>query len=370
MRRRLFKQILNPWALCLSLIVWIALGSFLVAGDLPSGLPDDLSDMTAYNPCLGNLCGISPPRCPWYFEADAIFLKRDRVDRVPFATLTIPANVVFSTSDIDSPFRTGTRALLGHTFGDTRWQIDATYLWLDNWDDSAAIRDNTPNVLGGQGNLFSPFSNFGRPAIPGYDYSNFVSVREFSQLRNCELNLRYTLPMLHECLTPKLILGLRYTSVNEQFDYFSESQTTVSTTTLSTRTTNDLFGPQIGGEFYFYANPQCWIDLSIKGALCNNRALQDTTGTLTDRAVDTPVSSRQRRDATAYVGDLDLDLVWQITPRLMTRIGYQAIWINNIAMADRNFAPPGAILENGPPQIDTLGRAVYHGPHIGLECTW
>lgn len=194
--------------------------------------------------------------------------------------------------------------------------------------------------------------------------------------------------MPHECLTAKLIIGLRYINIKEQFDYFSHSNVPVVSPTiptilgskvlLSTLTRNDLFGPQIGGEFYFYAYPRCWIDVGIKGALCNNRALQDTIGSLdfgagSNAPVVTNIASYRGRDATAFVGDLDVELVWQLTPHILTRIGYQAIWVNNLALATRNFSEPPDILLNGffgPPQIDTIGRAVYHGPHIGLEIGW
>jgi hypothetical protein len=368
MQSRFFSKRVKPLQVGLWLIICTSLCPLLWASDLPSGLPKDLSDMSPFEPCMGLLYGESPPRCPWYFTADALFLKRDRWDSVPIATQTTPDNVVFSTKDLSSPFRTSPKFMLGRNFGDTRWQIDFTYFWTENWDDTVSIRD--PSNF-----LMSPFSNFGNPnTIVGFDFNNLVSIHEFSQLRNGELNLRYTLPMPHECLTPKFIIGLRYTDVHEQFDYFSQSDISIlgrgAATAVSTRTTNDLFGPQLGGEFYFYAAPRCWIDFEFKGAICNNRALQETTGTLTDDGVDTPVHGRRSTDVTSFVGDLDLMLVWQITPRLLTRIGYQAIFIDNIAMAARNFDPSAEILQFGPPQIDTTGHVVYHGPHIGLEFTW
>ncbi|MGD0655859.1 MAG: BBP7 family outer membrane beta-barrel protein [Thermoguttaceae bacterium] len=374
----------------MSFLIWTCLGGLLLAQNippsgLPSGLPDDLSDASPFFPCLGNLCGEQPPRCPWYGRADAVWLMRDRIDPVSLQTLGTLGDVVLSTDAINAPFRAGTQAVVGHNIGESRWQIDGTYLYMGIWDDAAAVRDSTSNGIN-TGNMFSPFSNFGQPPNNnGFDYNDFVSIREFSQLQSAELNLRYTVPMPHECLTAKLILGLRYLSVNEQFDYYSHSNVPVispeiptilgSAVSLTTLTKNDLFGPQIGGEFYFYAYPQCWIDLGIKGALCDNRALQDTNGNLVfgingNAPVTSPLANRRGRDATAFVGDLDVELVWQLNRHIITRMGYQAIWINNLALASRNFDPQASILLNGPPQIDTIGRAVYHGPHIGLEVDW
>jgi hypothetical protein len=342
MQRRIMKQEFNPWAVGFAFLIWTCLGGLLLAQNipasgLPSGLPDDLSDMSPFNPCQGNLCGAQPPRCPWYVEADALFLRRDRIDSLEIipirpTNLTLPT-FGFSTDYIDEPFRVAPKLVFGHTFGESRWQIDGTYFVIDSWDFTGVVQDTVdPRTL------------------------HTDHFREFSKLQNLELNLRYTVPMPHECLTAKLLLGLRYMSINEQFDYETTSQTQLSRSSgilPTTRTTNDLFGPQIGGEFYFYAYQQCWIDIGIKGAICNNRALQ--AGTLTDSAI---------RDATSFVGDLDLALVWQLTPHLTTRIGYQAIWVTEIAMAVRNVDPLQI------DTIDTAGRAVYHGPHIGLECMW
>lgn len=340
MRRSLFRQVFKAWAVGFSLLICTCFAGLLWAGDtqttLPSGLPDDLSDMSPFFPCLGNLCGAQPPRCPWYGQADALFLRRDRIDSVNVvpirpATSNLPT-FGFSTDYIDAPFRVGTKAVIGHTICDTRWQIDGTYFAIDSWDYKSAIQDYID-----------------QPVV----YTDFF--REYSQLQNAELNLRYTVPMPHDCLTAKLILGLRYISITEQFDYYTvaPSQTAISAIPPTTRTRNDLLGPQIGGDFYFYSCPQCWVYVGIKGAVCNNRAIQ--VGTMTDSASS---------DATSFVGDLDVALVWQITPHCTTTFGYQALWVNNIAMAARNMDPLGI------DTIDTIGRAVYHGPHIGLEVDW
>jgi hypothetical protein len=358
MQSRFFTKKVIPLQVGLWLIICTSLCPLLLASDLPSGLPDDLSDMSPFDPCMGRLNCQPPPRCPWYARADALLLKRDRVDREPIAALTVPENVIFSTNDLDSPFRAGPKFLLGRTLGDSRWQVDFTFFWVDDWDANTSIHDHTINPFGLEGDLYSPFSNFGDPAADAnYDYNNFVSIREFSEFRNGELNLRYTLPMPHCCLTPKLIIGLRYIDVHEQFYYNSRSNIHPDVS-ITTRTTNDLFGPQLGGDFYFYAFPNCWINFEFKGAICSNTALQDTTEGL---------PGRQSRTATSYVGDLDLSITWQMTRRLLTRIGYQAVWIQNLAMASRNFVQP---IDDIEPTIDTNGRSVFHGPHIGLELTW
>jgi hypothetical protein len=402
MRRSLTWHKPGLWAVGLSVMIWMVLGGLvsaqnIPASGLPSGLPDDLSDMSPFNPCQGNLQGMQPPRCPWYAEVDGIWLRRDRIDPVPLQTLgpvgvhampqdpftyIAPGDVALSTDAFNAPYRAGGRVTVGRSLGESCWQIDGTYIAVGNWDDSAAIFDNTSNGVN-TGNLFSPFSGFGQP-LPnhgGFDYNDFVSVRESSQFQSVEMNLRYTVPMPHQCLTAKLLIGMRYIMINEEFDYYSHSNLPVlsptssqilgSSVSLATLTRNDLVGPQVGGEFYFYAYPCCWIDVGIKGAVCSNRAVQATTGALGfgNVALDYFESVRGR-DTTAYVGDLDVQFVWQMWPHMLLRMGYQAIWVNDLALASRNFSESADILLHGPAQIDTIGRAVYHGPHIGLEFDW
>jgi hypothetical protein len=373
----MFRHVLRP-----QLLSWTGFVGFFIlvlpvlsarAVDLPpTGNPcGDCSD-----PC-GCVLRAPPPRCPWYVEAGGVFLKRDTRGGAPIATLDTgltPENILLTSGELNASFRAGPRLLVGHTFGESPLQIDFTYYWVDSWNDSTAIYDLTDNGLGGLGDMFSPFSNFGQPPLIGYDYNNFVSIQEVSELQNGELNLRYTFPMPNDSLTAKFILGIRYLSLRERFDYQSQAWGSPllpsASVGLTTRTTNDLVGPQIGGDFYWFAFPRFWINFEFKGALCGNHALQETNGTLNVDVDSFPLGGSRTRDGTAYVGDLNLTAVWQITPRLLTRIGYQVMWVESVALAAWNFGQPAEVLELGPPQIDTSHGAVYHGPRIDLEWVW
>jgi hypothetical protein len=372
------RHILRPvevWANLISLLLLASLQPSLFAVDLPP----------TGNPCgdCADPCGIvlraPPPRCPWYVDTGAEILKRDTRGGAPIATVgtgLTPDNILLISGDLNAPYRAGPRLLLGHTFGESPLQLDFTYYWVDSWNDSTAVYDLTANGMGGLGNMFSPFSNFGVPQpLFGYDYNNFVSIRELSELQNGELNLRYTLPMPNPSLTAKFVIGVRYLSLNERFEYQSQAWGSpllpAASLGLTTRTTNDLVGPQIGGDFYWFAFPQFWINFEFKGALCGNHALQDTNGFVNVDGTVTPLGDSRTRDGTSYVGDLSLTALWQMTPRMSMRIGYQVMWVESVALAAWNAAGQSAeILELGPPQIDTSHGAVYHGPRIDLEWTW
>jgi hypothetical protein len=357
-----------------STVLWLLFSLTALAStddDLPDGRPYDLTDSSA---CGGRFGDIAPQRTPWYARMDALFLKRDRFDSVPVAVVRGYdssgyqfTSTELSTANLDSPFKAGPKVTIGHTLGDSCWEVDCTYFCTDTWVDSAAITNsseiyNSSNVLIHNGNLYSPFTGFSTSPQNKYDWNNYVSIRESSQLRSAEFNFRYLMPMPHDCLTAKFIIGFRYMGVNEQFDYYSShtgnAVNPTAYTSFTTRTTNDLYGPQIGLDLMFYSYKNCWFDLEFKGAICNNHAMQDNQYTSDDR------------DTTAYVGDIDLTFVWKLTDHWTTRIGYQAIFVNDIATAARNFDQPYSVLESGVGTLDTSGRAVYHGPHIGLECMW
>jgi len=335
--------------------------------------------LTEPSGCCDDFCLPCPapvrPRSPWYFQADALILRRDVAGSTAAATRNTPTQTVLSTWDLDEPFKAGARCLIGRTWGgDSPLQIEVSYFALAPWDSRAALRDTTANTLGGQGNLFSPFTDFGNPPVEGLDYNNFVTIREFSYMDTLEINLRRLLPMPPDRLTTSFIFGFRYMGIREQFDYYSESEVPVplgATNAVSTRTNNEMYGVQIGGLFEFYCEHQWWVNFEIKGALCNNAARQQTLYTIGDLGgpLDDFLGSRTK-NSTAFIGDLALTFVCRPTNRLTARVGYQAMWIEGVALAAENFRPDVNLLTLGPAQLTSRGSVVYHGPHAGLELVW
>jgi hypothetical protein len=315
---------------------------------------------------------VRPPRYPWYVEADAIMLRRDARDNVPIAALGAPANRVLSTADLDEPFNAGPRILIGHTLNEC-YQLEGSYFNLAEWDNSAAIRDTTTNALGTGGTLFSPFFGGGLRPVAGLDYNDFVSIQRTSYLQNGELNLRRHVGMPPGRADVSFLFGIRYMGIDESFGYLSTSGVPAplgTDTNLFTTTTNDLIGPQIGAEVEFFVEQCWWVNFEAKGALCNDSAVQQTTFTQTIGGVPSTSVFRDSQNSTAFVGDLKLTAVYRCSPHFAARFGYQAIWVQDIALAEENFATNVNLLRLGPAQVNNTGRTVYHGPHVGLEFGW
>ena len=65
-----------------------------------------------------------------------------------------------------------------------------------------------------------------------------------------------------------------------------------------------------------------------------------------------------------------LDLTYECNSFTTLRIGYQAFWLDGLALAAENVAPTADILMSGAANIVNNGKVVYHGPRLGITCAW
>lgn len=313
-----------------------------------------------------------PPRCAWYVVGDGMAIQRDDRGRFDAATVNTPTAVALSTADLNMELRSGARVLVGRTLGDCL-QIEGLYFFVSEWDKGRDIRNTAANDAGGTGNLFSPFTNFGEPPLIGLDYNRFASIRYASSLDNVELNLRRALPIRPGRLAGSILVGVRYMDLPEQFQYRTESSLPAPTGAINevrVDTDNALLGPQIGAMLEFYAENRWWINFEIKGAVCNNRAGQGTVYRHIEFPNEFTFQDGRQEDVTTFVGDLSLTFVYRWSPFFTTRLGYQAIWLDGLALAAENLNRDINILTQGPAQLQSEGRAVYHGPFAGIMLSW
>jgi hypothetical protein len=199
-----------------------------------------------------------------------------------------------------------------------------------------------------------------------------VQVHEVSYLDNAELNLKQLLPMPSGLLTTNILFGLRHINVREVFDYNSQpapTPPTVGSVNVNAHTINDIYGAQIGALFEVNAASNAWISFEIKGALCDNAASRDLNASVGGTDTNHPRLSEAQ---TVYVGDFNLAAYWRPTQHVTARIGYQAIWIDGLALAEENFHPNLASLISTTiqPPLNCSGTVLYHGPYAGLELHW
>jgi hypothetical protein len=303
----------------------------------------------------------------WLVLADFMMLKRNQSHSVPFATLNNHERVVLATRVQDFPFRPAMRLGVGLPLS-PKLRVEGLYFGMANWTETTAVRDATPNALGGTGNLFSRLSDFGIPASTALDYNSLASFAYYSALDNAELNLRHRLPT-PPYVEASLLVGARYISVRERLSFGTQSSVPTSNL-VETRTQNDMVGMQIGAALNAPVHWGWWFQGEIKGVLMQNSAAQQTEYTHTDTVGSTTYLGNKSNKVASYAGDLALWMSYQCSQRFVVRFGYQAYWFDGLALASQNVERNINLLTLGPAQLQHGGRVVYHGPNIGATFSW
>lgn len=388
----------------------LATSAFAANGSVESAAMNGSSqswydESEACSSCIGGLetscCGdMSPtamlPDGRWYFQADLLAIRRDAVRHQDFQSrnantftlddgdvVTTPTSEsVLSTDDLDFQFEAGYQLLLGCMLSDL-YSLEFSYFDLSEWDETAVIRDNTPYVaevdaalnptVTYPNSLFSPFSDFGDPPIDGVDYNRLAQVSYHSSLANVELNVRHWLRKYPSRLAISVLWGGRHNPLAEQFNYLTETVYPgpgVITNAVNVRTRNDLWAFQVGSLLEFCVDPGWHLEYEIKGGVAHNRAFQESVYTVTGGENAGTYTARADKDLTSWVASMRLDLVYQFGVHLTTHIGYQALFLGDLALASRNMQTDLDILMLGPAVLNDGGNVVYHGPEVGLVVTW
>ena len=351
--------------LTVGVLAWLTL---LAAGRLQAEEPAvvDSDSPPDCNCCAGQECCLPPPRPTWYVDTEGIALKRTVLDRIDIASLgTMPGHLmVLDRDDLDQPFQAGPRILIGHTFEGSPIQIEFSYFGLDDWDATTGVRSDS-------GNLYPRFTSFGSsPVSPfaGLDNSNSIQIHEHSHLDDEEFNWKRAICLPTNCMAVTFLIGARHMSIREQFDYFS---TTIAgdSAAVHAQTANDLWGPQIGGTVEFYTSQQTWIRLDGKAALCDNFASRDLQSAIVGGATPSVPASTLSGSGTTYVGDIGVTVYWRPTEHIISRIGYQAIWVHDLALAAENF-DIDPVSGQPPVAMNRRGSSLYQGPFAGIELNW
>ena len=338
----------------------------------PIAAPDraDAGSTSCPDPCAAIT---EVPRLDWYTEADGAAFRREPIRDVPFASLNRPQHIVLSAGDLNADFAGAGRFLIGHTL-DECFQVEALYLGVSQSDNMETVTNSTTNLLGGPGNLFSPFGAFGVTPITGLDYNNLAQIRFTSSMQNIELYLRRKVPMPPNGWTVSVLFGVRYMDLPEELDYFTQSVVPPpngAINSIHVTTANRMVGPEVGALFELHVDDAWWVNFEMKAALLDNQCEQstayhnvDNTGTAHD------FSGSRSEQHTAYAGDLALTIVYRWSQHFTSRVGYQAIFAGGIASAADNFQTDINVLSGGAAQLYHGGNTVFHGPQAGFTFAW
>lgn len=329
--------------------------------------------------CVSGDCGACPPPSNSCVEAFVAHRPNGIYAIADFAPLTYDPNgsveiarigpggvTALSTGDLQSEFNAGTRTTIGYVWSPCL-RIEGGYFGTYSWEDNAIATNLAANSQGGLGNLNTILSNFANAA--GLSGNDQVTIAQFSAFNSQEANLRYWLDIAPGPFDVSLTLGLRHMAARESFAFASQAGAgniagSDVDNALLVNTANDLWGGQLGFQIAWLQSAHTWLEFDAKGMMFHNNASQASLYTRSD--VVLPFATAREQQRTAWGGDLSAVYNIQFTPGLVLRLGYQAVFLNGVALAPDNIQRDNTILQAGPAQLDDSGEVVYHGPIIGL----
>ena len=151
------------------------------------------------------------------------------------------------------------------------------------------------------------------------------------------------------------IVGFRVFDLREEFNIWE----TGTNAGFFSDTDNEMYGLQIGGQGLLFQGPRFRLETTAKAGV-----FYDDVSLF---AVDATRQLKTNFTRTAFAGELQLTLSYQVGPRMLLRTGYQALWLSGVGKApdqsvDSSISAGRAVL--------ATGDIIYQGGFLGLEITW
>jgi hypothetical protein len=316
--------------------------------------------------------------CDSRWTASADFILMQRVGNVPYILVeTVPSSVsyedlsttagtpVLNASDFSHRFAGGPRIGLMH-HGDDGSDLEVSYFQIDGWHSYRAVGP-TPDdwlVMRAPGNFLQTQDS------PLHLNEQMVAWEYTSRLYNAEANMRW-----NRWGRVTVLAGFRWVNVTEELaGILAPPGTDGAGTFWNTQTKNNLYGLQIGADARLLERDRFSIGGVLKAGLFDNHAEQ-TTSVRMER-IQFPASDST--DYLAFLGQLGVQCKYQVTSRLLLKVGYEAIWLQGVALASGQIAQTYSSY-GGLNPLDTRVQAVgvncnsgvlYHGGTAGLKCSF
>jgi hypothetical protein len=302
----------------------------------------------------------------WTASADFIILDRiggtnqtlvERVphDKDPFKTVGVET---LNGNNFPQGFAGGPRLdLIRH--GDSGYDLELSYFQIDGWSCDRSIGPDHPEdwlVMRAPGGFTQTNQRLATQAMV-WDYA--------TRLYNAELNLRW-----NPSSRVTVLAGFHWMDLRENLvgtlappTFSDESNWTFWNTT----TTNNLYGFQIGADAKLFERGRFSIGGLVKTGIFDNSAEQTTEVSV--------VAKRQRwasasTNHAAFVGETGLQCKYQVTERLFLKAGYEAIWLQGVALAPGQIQRTQTDLQTISVQalgVNCDSGVFYHGATVGLE---
>lgn len=285
----------------------------------------------------------------WTVLAEVMFLRRTDASGGPLFLDQNSGNPVFGRDNLEFDHVAVPRLQLIREYSSC-WGWDINFFGTDAWDSTTTSGGDFSPVLVGPG------INFGSTA-PGTIFEADYG----TELYSLEANLRHR---CHECVT--FLAGFRWIELGDTLQ--TRAIAPVRTDFYTLDTTNHLYGFQLGADATLLRPSDRFrldgiVRAGIMGSHIDYRASSPVLG------VPGTVSNLfAEDDGTAFVGELGLRAVVGLTSNLSVVGGYQALWLDGVALAPDQLSTTSLVTPIAA-GIDT-GTVFFHGATIGLQATF
>lgn len=242
--------------------------------------------------------------------------------------------------------------------GDNGYDLEFSFFEIDGWNNSQSVSsgtDITPVFVAPGGFVQTTDSATQHMA---WEYA--------TRLYNAELSVRWDL-----CPRLTMLAGFRWVDVSEQLQGTLPPERTVPF--WDTRTKSNLYGFQVGAEGKLLERGRFSLGCVGKAGLFGGHAEETTTVSIYRILYQETASA----DHAAFVGEIGVQCKYQVTPRISLRAGYEAIWLQGIALAPAQIPETYSHLAILPQDVSVQALGVnsssgvfYHGATAGLECAF
>lgn len=245
------------------------------------------------------------------------------------------SNAVAVSRELEHGFPVTPRVRVGSLLLDSL-RTEVSFFTLDNWNATATITDP--------------------PGIPNLD----ATIQHDAELQNFEWNFLSG----QSVIDTHWLLGVRYLRYRSSFveSYrLDPGFVPAINEVASGMAENTAIGPQIGIGLDLAIADNTVLYLSSKLGLMNNDIEQRGPSYIDSLAIDgtpDPIFVDER-DEFLFLGDIELMLIRFLTRNLGLRIGYQGLFLDNVAQAAE---------QNG--NLAPNGNVSFHGLVLGAECIW
>lgn len=317
-----------------------------------STLCDPAEDIGTYNDgsdnCTGcNKCDEDWHACgpTWSFRADGLVLFRNPADNRQLVNTSPAGRELLNTSDLRFETEPGFRLGLSRRLS-CNWDLEMVYFQADDFDATNTVFH--PGLLTFQAPNFIAVAD-GAVAGMNFTYN--------SRLYNTEINLK-------RHVGPAVVLmgGFRWIELSEEFSG-SFVTATAKDAFWITDVNNHMYGFQVGAEVKIWDRGGPLTVLGTgKAGIYSHHVDQTSESPRIDEAL---VASKSHA---AFVGELGMMAVYQVSRHVVLRAGYEMLWLNSIALAPEQI--DSTDFGSGVAAVNTGGDALYHGLISGVEVSW